>query len=74
MVRDALERRLRHQPLVVSRSAVKRLRGLRHPQYRLRVDELRVFYDVTEGTVEVLAIVPKELAEVWLARWGEASD
>ena len=36
---------------------MKRLRGLDQPQYRLRVGEMRVFYDVTETEVEVLAIV-----------------
>ena len=30
-------------------------------------NEIRVFHDVTETTVEVLAIVPKEQAEAWLA-------
>src|SRR4051812_47045376 len=33
------------------------LRGLSKPQSWLRVRELRIFYDVTETTVEVLAIV-----------------
>src|SRR5262249_16505918 len=42
-VRDALERHLRHEPRSTSRSSVKRLRGLGRPQYRLRVDEVRVF-------------------------------
>jgi mRNA-degrading endonuclease RelE of RelBE toxin-antitoxin system len=40
------------------------------PQYRLRVDEVRVFYDVSGSTVEILAIVPKSEAESWLARYG----
>jgi mRNA interferase RelE/StbE len=66
-VRDAIERHLRHEPKRVSRRRIKRLRGLDRPQYRLRVDEVRVFYDVTEATVEVLAIVPKAQAVAWLA-------
>jgi hypothetical protein len=37
----------------------KRLRGLLQPRYRLRVGEVRVFYDVSASTVEVLAIVAK---------------
>ena len=36
----------------------------------LRVEEVRVFYDVSGSTVEVLAIVPKPEAESWLARCG----
>jgi len=70
MVRDALELHLRHEPRRTSRSRIKRLRGLDRPQYRLRVDEVRVFYDVTGITVEILAIVVKSEAEAWLARFG----
>src|SRR5437899_7823211 len=70
-VRDALERHLRHAPTRVSKSRIKRLRGLSHPQYRLRVDDIRVFYDIREETVELLAIVPKSGAEAWLADAGK---
>lgn len=65
-VRDAIELHLRHEPTKLSRSRIKRLRGLDRPQYRLRVNEVRVFYDVTETTVEVLAIIRKEQAKAWL--------
>jgi mRNA-degrading endonuclease RelE of RelBE toxin-antitoxin system len=40
------------------------------PQYRLRVEEVRVFYDVSGSVVQVLAIVPKPEAESWLAQFG----
>lgn len=70
-VRDALETHLRHEPEKTSRSSIKRLRGLSRPQYRLRVDEYRVYYDVVDGTVEVLAIVPKSETESWLAQFGK---
>ena len=69
-VREALETHLRREPMKTSRSRIKRLRGMARPQYRLRVDEVRVFYDVSGSTVEVLAIVPKLEAESWLARYG----
>jgi mRNA-degrading endonuclease RelE of RelBE toxin-antitoxin system len=69
-VRDALERHLRHEPTRVSKSRIKRLRGLSQPQYRLRVGEVRVFYDVARETVEVLAIVAKAEAARWLGRRG----
>lgn len=69
-VREALETHLRHEPTKASRSRIKRLRGMARPQYRLRVDEVRVFYDVSGSTVEILAIVPKLEAESWLARYG----
>jgi len=70
-VKDALERHLRYEPQKLSRSRVKRLRGLSKPQYRLRVGEVRVFYDVDEATVEVLAIVTKSEAAEWLAKIGK---
>jgi|SRR5215467_13755463 len=69
-VRAALETHLRHAPERTSRSRIKRLRGLLRPQYRLRVGEVRVFYDVSGTTVEILAIVPKSEAEQWLARFA----
>jgi mRNA-degrading endonuclease RelE of RelBE toxin-antitoxin system len=69
-VKDAIELHLRHEPTKVSRSRIKSLRGLERPQYRLRVDEIRVFYDVTKDKVEILAIVTKEQAEAWLAKEG----
>src|SRR5262249_5232740 len=72
-VRRAIEQHLRFEPTKISRSRIKRLRGLDRPQYRLRVDEVRVFYDVQEGTVEVLAIVSKEQASAWLQAQGTPS-
>jgi mRNA interferase RelE/StbE len=70
-VKDALETHLRHEPQKTSRSRIKRLRGLSRPQYRLRVGEVRVFYDVTDEVVEVLAIVSKSETESWLAQFGK---
>ena len=73
-VRDALEVHLRHEPSKVSKSRIKRLRGLARPQFRLRVDELRVFYDVSGGEVQVLAIVAKAQADSWLAEAGQSDE
>jgi mRNA interferase RelE/StbE len=67
-VRDAIETQLRQESSKLSRSRIKRLRGQRRPQYRLRVGEVRVFHDISGTTVEILAIVPKSEAEAWLAR------
>src|SRR5262247_2313583 len=72
-VRDALERHLRNEPTRVRKSRIKRLRGLSQPQYRLRVGEVRVFYDVTLKAVEVLAIVTKAETAQWLAERGTPS-
>ena len=61
---------MRHEPTKTSQSRIKGLRGLARPQYRLRVEEVRVFYDVSGSTVEVLAIVAKSEAQSWLAQFG----
>ena len=74
-LRDELKK-LGGEPTTVGRSRIKRLRGMRKPQYRLRLGDVRVFYDVVEGpepTVEVLAIVSKKEARVWLEREGQKS-
>ena len=65
-IRSALEAHLRHQPELASKSRIKRLRDMDHPQYRLRVDDMRVFYDVRDDRVEILGIVPKDRVEEWL--------
>ena len=69
-VQTALEAHLRHEPTKASRSRIKRLSGLNRPQYRLRVGEVRVFYDVSGSTVEILAIVAKSEAAAWLSEFG----
>ena len=70
-VTGAVETHLRHEPTKPSKSRIKRLRGLSKPQYRLRVDAIRVFYDVSMRKVEILAIVMKADAEAWLVKAGE---
>ena len=69
-VRDVIEESLRHAPMRVSKSRIKRLQGISRPQFRLRAGEVRVFYDVREAVVEILAVVPKAEAAAWLAREG----
>jgi mRNA interferase RelE/StbE len=69
-VRGAIEEHLRYEPRKTSKSRIKRLRGVSRPQYRLRVGEIRVFYDVSVRSVEVLAIVLKSEADKWLAQFG----
>ena len=71
-VRAGIEKHLRHQPLKTSKSRIKRLQGISRPQFRLRIDEVRVFYDVREGTVEILAIIPKSETQEWLKQCGES--
>ena len=69
-VRDGIELHLRFEPTKLSKSRIKRLQGLDQPQYRLRVGEIRVFYDVTDKEVQVLAIVAKAEAQAWLDEQG----
>jgi mRNA-degrading endonuclease RelE of RelBE toxin-antitoxin system len=74
-VTSAIEQHLRHQPTKTSKSRIKRLRGLSHPQYRLRVgDDVRMFYDVAGEVVQVLAVVPKSEADAWLEKHGESDE
>ena len=69
-IKDLIEVHLRHEPTRTSKSRIKKLKGLRHPQYRLRVDEIRIFYDIVGKRVEILAIIPKSKASQWLEEAG----
>jgi mRNA interferase RelE/StbE len=68
---DAIKTHLRYEPQKTSKSRIKRLRGVSRPEYRLRVGESRIFYDVKGNDVEVLAVIPKLQASNWLERYGE---
>jgi mRNA interferase RelE/StbE len=71
IIKETIETHLRYGPERISKSRIKKLRGITHPQYRLRVGEIRVFYDVTGQAVEVLAIIPKSGATAWLQEVGD---
>jgi len=71
-IKQAIETHLRHEPMKESKSRIKRLRGIRRPGYRLRIGDIRVFYDVSEDVVEILAIIPQSGAAAWLARIQES--
>ena len=58
-VLDAIEAHLRYEPDRVSRSRIKRLRARTTATYRLRVGNFRVFYDVVEAEVVVIAVLHK---------------
>ncbi|HUO76270.1 MAG TPA: type II toxin-antitoxin system RelE/ParE family toxin [Thermodesulfovibrionales bacterium] len=70
-IKDFIEVHLRHEPAKSSKGRIKRLRGLRRPQYRLRIDDFRIFYDIDEDRVEILAIILKSKASEWLKKAGE---
>jgi mRNA interferase RelE/StbE len=67
-VLDRIERHLTDRPTAQSRSRLKWLRAGTYPPYRLRVDDIRVYYDVdeTKQLVVVLGIVPKSESAAWL--------
>ncbi len=71
-LKEAMRTHLENAPKQEGKSRIKRLKGLRQPQYRLRVDKLRVFYDVNDeqGRVEVLGFVKKPEAQNWLKEHG----
>lgn len=66
---DALKVHLTHEPTRVSKSRIKHLRPGTRPPYRLRLAEIRVFYDVSleTQTIIVYGIVHKEHSLEWLA-------
>src|SRR5688572_25586778 len=63
---DGIERVLGVNPTLQSKARVKLLRQPAPTQYRLRVEEFRVFYDVTEGSVNVIQILNKEESLAYL--------
>ncbi len=70
-LKEEIKKHLRYEPQKISKSRIEKLRGVSRPQHRLRVGEIRVFYDIVQATVEVLAIVPKSRATEWLEEVGE---
>jgi mRNA-degrading endonuclease RelE of RelBE toxin-antitoxin system len=66
----AIENHLRHRPQKESKSRIKRLRGLRQPEYRLRVADFRVYYDVAEPTVHIFSVISKHQTYDWLRIHG----
>ena len=79
-VEDAIETFLRYEPEKISKSRIKRLRNLISPQYRLRVDDIRVFYDVAlkvdtkNGVVTILGIKKKSDVNDWLEESGVSDE
>jgi len=70
VVKDAIEIHLRYEPTKTSKSRIKQLEDIASPKYRLRVNEMRVFYDVKSGMVNIHAIVPKSESEARLKIFG----
>lgn len=66
---DTIEAHLRYEPTKLSKSRIKRLENLEWPEYRLRIGDIRAFYDVADedNVVEILAIREKAEAMIWLS-------
>ncbi|MBI2981897.1 MAG: type II toxin-antitoxin system RelE/ParE family toxin [Deltaproteobacteria bacterium] len=61
VVLDGIERHLRFEPMKESRSRIKKLKGRKPPaDYRLRVDDWRVFYVIYGNQVDVLRVLHKD--------------
>jgi mRNA-degrading endonuclease RelE of RelBE toxin-antitoxin system len=72
---DTIERVLTTTPTQTSKSRIKRLRGVDSPQYRLRIGEFRVFYDVAGNEVYVMRVLTKAAVAEYLKEMGyEAED
>ena len=54
-----MEAYLGHKPMKESKSRIKRLRGISDPDYRLRIGDFRVFYNVHGDRVDVLRVMHK---------------
>jgi mRNA interferase RelE/StbE len=68
---DQIEQVLTVNPTLESKARVKLLRPPAPTQYRLRVGDFRVFYDVTEEIVSIIQILSKEESIAYL---GEHHD
>jgi mRNA-degrading endonuclease RelE of RelBE toxin-antitoxin system len=66
VVRGAIEEHLRYEPKKVSKSRIKQMRDIASPHYRLRVDDVRIYYDVDSDTVIIHAILLKSESQDWL--------
>jgi mRNA interferase RelE/StbE len=58
-VADGMETHLGREPMKESRSRLKRLRGISDPDYRLRIGDYRVFYNVRGERVDILRVMHK---------------
>jgi len=67
---DLVEKLLSEGPTRVSKTRIKRLRGYESPQYRLRVGEFRVLYDVIGNEVLVLRVLAKSDVADYLREMG----
>ena len=71
---DTVNRILTTTPTRLGKSRIKRLRGTDSPEYRLRVGEFRVFYDVHEDEVYILRVLSKAATERYLKEFRDDAE
>ena len=59
-IADGMEQHLGFEPMKESKSRIKRLKGISDPDYRLRMGDYRVFYNVVGERVDVLRVMHKK--------------
>jgi mRNA interferase RelE/StbE len=66
-IADAMEKHLEHEPAKESKSRIRRLRGISNPDYRLRVGDYRVFYNIDGNArrVEILRVMHKNQTQIY---------
>ena len=69
-ITDLIQKFLGDAPTRVSQTRIKRLRGYESPQYRLRVGDFRVLYDVIGDEVLVLRVLAKSDVAEYLREMG----
>jgi mRNA-degrading endonuclease RelE of RelBE toxin-antitoxin system len=71
---DSIDRVLTTHPTRESKAQIKRLRQPAPTQFRLRVADFRILYDVDGQTVKIALILSKEEAQRELGESGHAGD
>ncbi len=66
-IADAMEKHLEQEPAKESKSRIRRLRGISNPDYRLRVGDYRVFYNIDDDArrVEILRVMHKNQTQIF---------
>ena len=73
-IRDHIEKFLATHPTTTSKARIKRLRQPAPTEYRLRVRDFRVYYDIDQQTVYIVQILSKEDSISYLLKLQESND
>lgn len=70
-VADGMEKHLGAEPMKESKRRIKRLRGMSDPDYRLRIRDYRVFYNVVGSRVDILRVMHKNDTREYYEELGQ---